>query len=41
VVFSPLHGASGSTVRTLMEQAGYQNFMYVEEQMEPTASFQQ
>ena len=39
VVFSPLHGASGSTVRRLMEQAGYQNFMYVEEQMEPNGEF--
>ena len=39
VVFSPLHGASGSTVRSLMQQAGYTNFMYVEDQMEPNSEF--
>ncbi|WP_075619931.1 phospho-sugar mutase [Paenisporosarcina indica] len=39
VVFSPLHGASGSTVRELMTRAGYTNFSYVEEQMEPNGEF--
>lgn len=39
VVFSPLHGASGSTVRELMAKAGYTNFTYVEEQMEPNGDF--
>ena len=39
VVFSPLHGASGSTIRTLMRNAGYANFTYVEEQMEPNGEF--
>lgn len=38
-VFSPLHGASGSTVRALMNQTGYTNFEYVEEQMEPNGEF--
>ena len=39
VVFSPLHGASGSTVRELMTRTGYTNFSYVEEQMEPNGEF--
>jgi phosphoglucomutase len=39
VVFTPLHGASGSTVRTLMNKTGYTNFNYVEEQMEPNGEF--
>lgn len=39
VVFSPLHGASGSTVRTLMNKTGYSNFKYVEEQMDPNGEF--
>jgi phosphoglucomutase len=39
VVFSPLHGASGSTVRKLMTSAGYTNFTYVEEQMKPDGDF--
>jgi len=39
VVFSPLHGASGSTIRELMTNAGYTNFTYVEEQMEPNGEF--
>lgn len=39
VVFSPLHGASGSTVRALMNQTGYAHFDYVEEQMEPNGEF--
>lgn len=39
VVFTPLHGASGSTVRELMNQTGYPNFNYVEEQMEPNGEF--
>ncbi|MGE6489088.1 phospho-sugar mutase [Paenisporosarcina sp. NPDC076898] len=39
VVFSPLHGASGSTIRSLMKRAGYENFTFVEEQMEPNGEF--
>lgn len=39
VVFSPLHGASGSTVRELMNRVGYTNFTYVEDQMEPNGNF--
>jgi phosphoglucomutase len=39
VVFSPLHGASGSTIRSLMKRAGYDNFTFVEEQMEPNGEF--
>ena len=39
VVFSPLHGASGSTVRKLMTSTGYTNFTYVEEQMKPDGDF--
>lgn len=39
VVFSPLHGASGSTIRNLMKRAGYENFTFVEEQMEPNGEF--
>jgi len=39
VVFSPLHGASGSTVRALMNQTGYTHFDYVEKQMEPNGEF--
>lgn len=39
VVFSPLHGASGLTVQALMNQTGYTNFDYVEEQMEPNGEF--
>ncbi|WP_019413219.1 phospho-sugar mutase [Paenisporosarcina sp. TG20] len=39
VVFSPLHGASGSTVRELMNRVGYTNFTYVEDQMEPNGDF--
>lgn len=39
VVFSPLHGASGSTVRNLMNQTRYTHFDYVEEQMEPNGEF--
>lgn len=39
VVFSPLHGASGETVRKLMKQTGYTNFHFVEEQMEPNGEF--
>lgn len=38
-VFSPLHGASGSTIRELMTRTGYTNFTYVEEQMEPNGEF--
>lgn len=39
VVFSPLHGASGSTIRNLMNRAGYENFTFVEEQMKPDGEF--
>lgn len=39
VVFSPLHGASGSTIRSLMKRTGYENFTFVEEQMEPNGEF--
>lgn len=38
-VFSPLHGASGSTIRELMTRTGYTNFTYVKEQMEPNGEF--
>lgn len=38
-VFTPLHGASGATVKRLMEEAGYSNIVYVPEQMEPDGEF--
>ncbi|MET0785631.1 MAG: phospho-sugar mutase [Paenisporosarcina sp.] len=39
VVFSPLHGASGETVQTIMTEAGYTQFDYVTEQMKPDGEF--
>lgn len=39
VVFSPLHGASGETVQTIMTEAGYTQFDYVAEQMKPDGEF--
>ncbi len=38
-VFTPLHGASGSTVKQLMEAAGYPDIVYVAEQMQPDGEF--
>lgn len=38
-VFTPLHGASGSTVKRLLEEAGYSDIVYVPEQMEPDGEF--
>lgn len=38
-VFTPLHGASGSTVKRLMEAAGYADIAYVSEQMQPDGEF--
>lgn len=38
-VFTPLHGASGSTVKRLMEAAGYADISYVAEQMQPDGEF--
>lgn len=38
-VFTPLHGASGATVRRLLEEAGFTGISYVEEQMEPDGEF--
>lgn len=39
VVFTPLHGASGGTVRSLMEDLGITNRYFVESQMEPDPEF--
>ncbi len=39
VVFSPLHGASGETVKTILSEAGYSKFDYVTEQMQPDGEF--
>lgn len=39
VVFTPLHGASGATVKQLLEKAGYTGISYVKEQMEPDGEF--
>ncbi|PJK17134.1 phosphoglucomutase [Chryseomicrobium excrementi] len=39
VVFTPLHGASGGTVRLLMEDLGITNRYFVESQMEPDPEF--
>ena len=39
VVFTPLHGASGATVRRVFEEAGYTGVTYVEEQMAPDGEF--
>ena len=38
-VFTPLHGASGATVKRLLETAGYDGITYVKEQMEPDGEF--
>ncbi|WKA59617.1 phospho-sugar mutase [Planococcus shenhongbingii] len=38
-VFTPLHGASGATVKRLLEAAGYDGITYVKEQMEPDGEF--
>ncbi|ANU25993.1 phospho-sugar mutase [Planococcus versutus] len=38
-VFTPLHGASGKTVKRLLDQAGYNEITYVTEQMEPDGEF--
>ncbi|PSL30598.1 alpha-phosphoglucomutase [Planomicrobium soli] len=38
-VFTPLHGASGSTVQHLLSEAGYNSITYVKEQMEPNGEF--
>ncbi|MEI4770339.1 phospho-sugar mutase [Psychrobacillus sp. FJAT-51614] len=39
VVFTPLHGASGKTVERILNEVGYRNIHYVEEQMEPNGEF--
>lgn len=39
VVFTPLHGASGETVRRVFEEAGYTGISYVKEQMAPDGEF--
>ncbi|MBT2584151.1 phospho-sugar mutase [Planococcus sp. ISL-109] len=39
VVFTPLHGASGATVRRMLDDAGYTGVHYVEEQMAPDGDF--
>ncbi|WP_313894730.1 phospho-sugar mutase [Psychrobacillus sp.] len=39
VVFSPLHGASGQTVKRILSEAGYKHIYYVAEQMEPNGEF--
>lgn len=38
-VFTPLHGASGGTVKRLLEEAGYNDISFVEEQMQPDGEF--
>ncbi len=38
-VFTPLHGASGETVKRLLDQAGYDQITYVTEQMKPDGEF--
>ncbi|MTD31611.1 phospho-sugar mutase [Planomicrobium sp. YIM 101495] len=38
-VFTPLHGASGATVKRLLEEAGYHDVTYVPEQMQPDGEF--
>lgn len=38
-VFTPLHGASGATVKRLLETAGYNGITYVKEQVEPDGEF--
>ncbi|WP_277587134.1 phospho-sugar mutase [Psychrobacillus antarcticus] len=39
VVFTPLHGASGKTVKRILSEVGYKHIHYVEEQMEPDGDF--
>jgi phosphoglucomutase len=39
VVFTPLHGASGKTVKRILSEVGYEHISYVEEQMEPNGDF--
>lgn len=39
VVFTPLHGASGKTVKRILSEVGYENIHYVAEQMEPNGEF--
>lgn len=39
VVFTPLHGASGKTVKRILSEVGYEHIYYVEEQMEPDGDF--
>lgn len=39
VVFTPLHGASGETVRRVLDEAGYTGVHYVAEQMAPDGEF--
>ncbi|OZS78312.1 phosphoglucomutase [Tetzosporium hominis] len=39
VIFTPLHGASGGTVRSLFEDLGITNRYFVESQMEPDPEF--
>ncbi|MBY0121152.1 phospho-sugar mutase [Bacillus sp. S/N-304-OC-R1] len=38
-VFTPLHGASGQSVRDLFAHTGYKHIYYVEEQMKPDGEF--
>lgn len=38
-VFTPLHGASGATVKKLLDKAGYNEITYVAEQMQPDGEF--
>lgn len=38
-VFTPLHGASGETVKRLLDKAGYDQITYVTEQMQPDGEF--
>lgn len=39
VVFTPLHGASGKTVKRILSEVGYEHISYVEEQMVPNGDF--
>ncbi|TQR19072.1 phospho-sugar mutase [Psychrobacillus vulpis] len=39
VVVTPLHGASGKTVKRILSETGYKHIYYVEEQMEPNGEF--
>ena len=39
VVFTPLHGASGKTVKQILDKVGYKHIYYVAEQMEPNGEF--